>query len=153
MSDPAQDRVFAAETSALSRRRNRRNKTIRVVTFLCCAAVFLLGLAEGSTNWLVAGIWGMAVASIVLQWRFPVERTTRVEADARMSTQDALASADVWKILFKKHGLSFAGMMLAIIVFRQWGLPWSGVFGLYLTILIGMFEDAKVSAEWLRKVR
>ncbi|MBO9434552.1 hypothetical protein J7394_10085 [Ruegeria sp. R13_0] len=122
-------------------RYSARDISLAVLAILtvALAVAFGVGLIADIPTLSEIAIWTLLPSKLLISiFAAPAE-----ELDRHISFGEAVLTKKLWQKYRREWALPFAGMFLGIPLFLQWGLPASGIVGLYLFIFVAQLEDCR----------
>ena len=106
---------------------------------MALAIAFGVGLIADVPTLSAIAIWTLLPGKLLIS----IFAAQAEELDQHISFGEAVLSKNLWQKYRREWALPFAGMFLGIPLFLQWGLPVSGVVGLYLFVFLAQLEDCR----------
>ncbi|MBY6139617.1 hypothetical protein KUV26_09260 [Leisingera daeponensis] len=151
MTGPANDHAGLSDTFALRRRQRAVNRFVRLFGACVFMALFFYGIWAGHTWVAAAAIWMLTPMLLVFAARLPVLLDPIVEPKHCLSASDAMRSREVWLQFFKRNWFAVVSWsMTSAFLLRTGWLPWGGVAGFWVFVLLAGFLHAKSSVELRR---
>ncbi|MFD0910387.1 hypothetical protein [Ruegeria arenilitoris] len=126
-------------------RYSARDISLAVLAILTVALTiaFGVGLIASIPTLSVVAIWTMLPGQLLISYFVKSPPDAAEDWGDEFTFEKAILSKALWRQYRKEWALPFAGMFLGIPLFLQWGLPVSGVIGLYLFIFVAQLEDCR----------
>jgi hypothetical protein len=123
---------------------------LAVASFVVPFFMILRGIGTENSDLIVLAIWVFLFGGFALNRVSPQFAKDGSKIDNRMSFLQACRDKEVWKRGFKKYWVLDIWTLIAAIVFLKWGLPWGGVLGFVLLMVVEKIEQSRRELDELR---
>lgn len=116
---------------------------VSAILTVALAIAFGVGLIANIPTLSVVAIWTMLPGQLLISYLVKSPPDAAEDWEDQYTFGKAILSKALWRKYRKEWALPFAGMFLGIPLFLQWGLPVSGVIGLYFFLFVAQLEDSR----------